>query len=588
MESPIEESQSKAESEEEPSQLDQTMEQEEEIQSKAESEEQPPESLLGSPPESPVDSSFESDQLDKSNDPQLEYTHQTIIDYYPTNYSISPFADEEPFSEEDSILNPHEERLSLLSPIQHKGQPHPSFFPKEDANPRRWTVANQDLLPTNDLNRSTRKNEDISGLDSSFLNEPSDNVSSRPSMMNSNPFLLNPDALDHDKYESKNLFDYKPVDLTEEEDPELLGSQKDIYQDNIENKLKKNLKPIIEDLKDKVNDINKMMNFGQEPLTPLLQTMEKNMTIDPSLLPFLKQLLEICHHLKDLLNAIRRSIPSLIANLLDTIPRITKVYDDLLHDILNERIRIIKQLEEKHQIVSFRKIRVYVRVRPPLVRQSDPMAIDVLDTQNLCLFNETLQERRQYKFLRVFDMDSTQSDVYKHIYKGTDTVLNGRDTCFVFYGQINSGKSYTLFGDSKNKGVLWHMLNDLYQKQDQYLAQHQSSGKKEDKKSLITCSLVEIHDEKTKDLLFISDQKSQLIRRNKNSKRVRELVKNVYDHIKIRSIGDNIYLEKLTQKECTSADECWNTYNYYLNKRNEYSFIEGNLNESHLLYIVCL
>ncbi len=588
MESPIEESQSKAESEEEPSQLDQTMEQEEEIQSKAESTKSSPESLLGSPPESPVDSSFESDQLDKSNDPQLEYTHQTIIDYYPTNYSISPFADEEPFSEEDSILNPHEERLSLLSPIQHKGQPHPSFFPKEDANPRRWTVANQDLLPTNDLNRSTRKNEDISGLDSSFLNEPSDNVSSRPSMMNSNPFLLNPDALDHDKYESKNLFDYKPVDLTEEEDPELLGSQKDIYQDNIENKLKKNLKPIIEDLKDKVNDINKMMNFGQEPLTPLLQTMEKNMTIDPSLLPFLKQLLEICHHLKDLLNAIRRSIPSLIANLLDTIPRITKVYDDLLHDILNERIRIIKQLEEKHQIVSFRKIRVYVRVRPPLVRQSDPMAIDVLDTQNLCLFNETLQERRQYKFLRVFDMDSTQSDVYKHIYKGTDTVLNGRDTCFVFYGQINSGKSYTLFGDSKNKGVLWHMLNDLYQKQDQYLAQHQSSGKKEDKKSLITCSLVEIHDEKTKDLLFISDQKSQLIRRNKNSKRVRELVKNVYDHIKIRSIGDNIYLEKLTQKECTSADECWNTYNYYLNKRNEYSFIEGNLNESHLLYIVCL
>ena len=588
MESPIEESQSKAESEEEPSQLDQTMEQEEEIQSKAESTKSSPESLLGSPPESPVDSSFESDQLDKSNDPQLEYTHQTIIDYYPTNYSISPFADEEPFSEEDSILNPHEERLSLLSPIHHKGQPHPSFFPKEDANPRRWTVANQDLLPTNDLNRSTRKNEDISGLDSSFLNEPSDNVSSRPSMMNSNPFLLNPDALDHDKYESKNLFDYKPVDLTEEEDPELLGSQKDIYQDNIENKLKKNLKPIIEDLKDKVNDINKMMNFGQEPLTPLLQTMEKNMTIDPSLLPFLKQLLEICHHLKDLLNAIRRSIPSLIANLLDTIPRITKVYDDLLHDILNERIRIIKQLEEKHQIVSFRKIRVYVRVRPPLVRQSDPMAIDVLDTQNLCLFNETLQERRQYKFLRVFDMDSTQSDVYKHIYKGTDTVLNGRDTCFVFYGQINSGKSYTLFGDSKNKGVLWHMLNDLYQKQDQYLAQHQSSGKKEDKKSLITCSLVEIHDEKTKDLLFISDQKSQLIRRNKNSKRVRELVKNVYDHIKIRSIGDNIYLEKLTQKECTSADECWNTYNYYLNKRNEYSFIEGNLNESHLLYIVCL
>ena len=588
MESPIEESQSKAESEEEPSQLDQTMEQEEEIQSKAESTKSSPESLLGSPPESPVDSSFESDQLDKSNDPQLEYTHQTIIDYYPTNYSISPFADEEPFSEEDSILNPHEERLSLLSPIQHKGQPHPSFFPKEDANPRRWTVANQDLLPTNDLNRSTRKNEDISGLDSSFLNEPSDNVSSRPSMMNSNPFLLNPDALDHDKYESKNLFDYKPVDLTEEEDPELLGSQKDIYQDNIENKLKKNLKPIIEDLKDKVNDINKMMNFSQEPLTPLLQTMEKNMTIDPSLLPFLKQLLEICHHLKDLLNAIRRSIPSLIANLLDTIPRITKVYDDLLHDILNERIRIIKQLEEKHQIVSFRKIRVYVRVRPPLVRQSDPMAIDVLDTQNLCLFNETLQERRQYKFLRVFDMDSTQSDVYKHIYKGTDTVLNGRDTCFVFYGQINSGKSYTLFGDSKNKGVLWHMLNDLYQKQDQYLAQHQSSGKKEDKKSLITCSLVEIHDEKTKDLLFISDQKSQLIRRNKNSKRVRELVKNVYDHIKIRSIGDNIYLEKLTQKECTSADECWNTYNYYLNKRNEYSFIEGNLNESHLLYIVCL
>ena len=588
MESPIEESQSKAESEEEPSQLDQTMEQEEEIQSKAESTKSSPESLLCSPPESPVDSSFESDQLDKSNDPQLEYTHQTIIDYYPTNYSISPFADEEPFSEEDSILNPHEERLSLLSPIQHKGQPHPSFFPKEDANPRRWTVANQDLLPTNDLNRSTRKNEDISGLDSSFLNEPSDNVSSRPSMMNSNPFLLNPDALDHDKYESKNLFDYKPVDLTEEEDPELLGSQKDIYQDNIENKLKKNLKPIIEDLKDKVNDINKMMNFGQEPLTPLLQTMEKNMTIDPSLLPFLKQLLEICHHLKDLLNAIRRSIPSLIANLLDTIPRITKVYDDLLHDILNERIRIIKQLEEKHQIVSFRKIRVYVRVRPPLVRQSDPMAIDVLDTQNLCLFNETLQERRQYKFLRVFDMDSTQSDVYKHIYKGTDTVLNGRDTCFVFYGQINSGKSYTLFGDSKNKGVLWHMLNDLYQKQDQYLAQHQSSGKKEDKKSLITCSLVEIHDEKTKDLLFISDQKSQLIRRNKNSKRVRELVKNVYDHIKIRSIGDNIYLEKLTQKECTSADECWNTYNYYLNKRNEYSFIEGNLNESHLLYIVCL
>ena len=291
MESPIEESQSKAESEEEPSQFDQTMEQEEEIQSKAESTKSSPESLLGSPPESPVDSSFESDQLDKSNDPQLEYTHQTIIDYYPTNYSISPFADEEPFSEEDSILNPHEERLSLLSPIQHKGQPHPSFFPKEDANPRRWTVANQDLLPTNDLNRSTRKNEDISGLDSSFLNEPSDNVSSRPSMMSSNPFLLNPDALDHDKYESKNLFDYKPVDLTEEEDPELLGSQKDIYQDNIENKLKKNLKPIIEDLKDKVNDINKMMNFGQEPLTPLLQTMEKNITIDPSLLPFLKQLL---------------------------------------------------------------------------------------------------------------------------------------------------------------------------------------------------------------------------------------------------------------------------------------------------------
>ena len=88
--------------------------------------------------------------------------------------------------------------------------------------------------------------------------------------------------------------------------------------------------------------------------------------------------------------------------------------------------------------VSSKKNRIYVSLSgKPVVVTSDQAQIEGMEA---------------YQFDQVFDLNSTQADVYNHmVAPSVRSVVNSGINATIFaYGQTGSGKTYTMQGDERN------------------------------------------------------------------------------------------------------------------------------------------
>ncbi|KJP85103.1 hypothetical protein AK88_05272 [Plasmodium fragile] len=151
-------------------------------------------------------------------------------------------------------------------------------------------------------------------------------------------------------------------------------------------------------------------------------------------------------------------------------------------------------------------IKVFLRIKPNVENlsklKSEDCAIYKIDNNQLHLFekkksyNDTSElKTRTFNFNYIFDVNFQQSDVFDLIGRNLiNNFISGYNSSILAYGNTNSGKTYTLYGDrteSENRqhhGLIYLSLSYFFQL------------KKMNKNTEISVSIVEIYLEKIRDL----------------------------------------------------------------------------------------
>jgi len=188
------------------------------------------------------------------------------------------------------------------------------------------------------------------------------------------------------------------------------------------------------------------------------------------------------------------------------------------------------------KIENYDNLRVAIRVRPPLNRETEEgipfrsIAIVSEDHKSISLaeylgseFSEIERQRQwieepnlfqlhRFTFDSIFDMDSLQEDVYNITAKqAVQSVLEGYNSTIFCYGQTGTGKTYTMEGftyESKNpnRGIIQRTIQDIFN----YIEMTSN----ENTKFIIRASFLQIYNENISDLLK-PDKKNLQIREDK-------------------------------------------------------------------------
>ena len=168
-------------------------------------------------------------------------------------------------------------------------------------------------------------------------------------------------------------------------------------------------------------------------------------------------------------------------------------------------------------------LKVYIRVRPPLMSEKDSslpfrsIASVSDDKTTISLieylgfeFDEALKQKElmenpslfvphPYTFDHIFDMDSTQEDVYKiAAVPAVESLMSGYNSTIFAYGQTGTGKTYTMEGFSYDylspkKGLIPRAIENIFK----YIENNSNS----DTTFIIRVTYLQIYNESIDDLL---------------------------------------------------------------------------------------
>ena len=222
--------------------------------------------------------------------------------------------------------------------------------------------------------------------------------------------------------------------------------------------------------------------------------------------------------------------------------------------------------------MSTERIKVAIRIRPFLSNE-DPSnkSIQIVpeDDNTIILYKEP--EIFQGTFNRIFSSDSTQKDVFDFIKPCLINIQSGINCTILAYGQTGTGKTYTMFGNdwsfnendfniniNNNETLLYGNNNDELLKNQIVIDRtselngiipnlimelynlYNEKEKKENIDIIITCSYIQIYNEKIYDLLDIysengTDENINSINKKLNNKKELKLK---HDRIKGLIIED--------------------------------------------------
>uniref|UniRef100_UPI00398EA607 kinesin-like protein KIF18A n=1 Tax=Pristiophorus japonicus TaxID=55135 RepID=UPI00398EA607 len=162
-------------------------------------------------------------------------------------------------------------------------------------------------------------------------------------------------------------------------------------------------------------------------------------------------------------------------------------------------------------------VKVYIRVRPENSREqngSHHKVVHVVD-KHMLVFDPKVEEMNffygrkgqcrdlnkrknkdlQFVFDRVFDDDSSQSDIFEETKSILESVFNGYNCTVFAYGATGSGKTHTMLGSCGQPGVMYLTMKELYNRIEQV---------KDEKCCDIAVSYLEVYNEEVRDLLINS------------------------------------------------------------------------------------
>ncbi|KAJ6780009.1 hypothetical protein PWT90_05525 [Aphanocladium album] len=117
-----------------------------------------------------------------------------------------------------------------------------------------------------------------------------------------------------------------------------------------------------------------------------------------------------------------------------------------------------------------------------------------------------------FAFDRVFDENTTQSDVYEGTTKNLlDSVLDGYNATVFAYGATGCGKTHTITGTPQSPGIIFLTMQELFEKIEE---------RSQDKSTEVSLSYLEIYNETIRDLLVPGGSKAGLTLREDSNQAV--------------------------------------------------------------------
>ncbi|OAA69140.1 kinesin family protein [Cordyceps fumosorosea ARSEF 2679] len=117
-----------------------------------------------------------------------------------------------------------------------------------------------------------------------------------------------------------------------------------------------------------------------------------------------------------------------------------------------------------------------------------------------------------FAFDRVFDENTTQSDVYEGTTKSLlDSVLDGYNATVFAYGATGCGKTHTITGTPQSPGIIFLTMQELFEKIEE---------RSQDKATEVSLSYLEIYNETIRDLLVPGGSKAGLTLREDSNQAV--------------------------------------------------------------------
>ncbi|XP_026849807.1 kinesin-like protein KIF23 [Drosophila persimilis] len=136
----------------------------------------------------------------------------------------------------------------------------------------------------------------------------------------------------------------------------------------------------------------------------------------------------------------------------------------------------VHQTTEKHRLETSEKakdpVNVFCRVRP-LQSDGDLTSLRVKSSTTIALnpHDQLLQHHKQngaqreiqYIFKHVFQSDATQQDVFASVAQPlVENLVRGRNSLLFTYGVTGSGKTYTMTGNLRHRGIMPRCLDVLF------------------------------------------------------------------------------------------------------------------------------
>lgn len=298
----------------------------------------------------------------------------------------------------------------------------------------------------------------------------------------------------------------------------------------LKTKLKKAKEDIKEELSEKIEllkqleKINKNHLFVptvtssicQSPCSSCLKVQKENNEIIQSLTNIVTHLLK--HNDKDIAkNIIASSLSSSFSiTFEDMTKELLSLIDEEQSAMINQfksEIALRRKIHERYMTLRG-KMRVMVRLRPLLSQESSSANKKYLkNTFNI--FDNTLslslpKKNTKYEFDYIFDHRSEQSDIYDEVKMLIENIFRENNIVIIAYGQTNSGKSYTIDGDSNNEhdGILIRAIKDLF-------AVRKAHSKK---KISISITIIEVYNDIIYNLLINEDNIVEIYENTKTKK----------------------------------------------------------------------
>ncbi|KAM0902479.1 hypothetical protein ACQ4PT_019263 [Festuca glaucescens] len=109
--------------------------------------------------------------------------------------------------------------------------------------------------------------------------------------------------------------------------------------------------------------------------------------------------------------------------------------------------------------------------------------------------------KKTFKFDRVYTPKDDQAEVYADASPLVTSVLDGYNVCIFAYGQTGTGKTFTMEGTDRNRGVNYRTLEELFKIAEE---------RKDSVTYNISVSVLEVYNEQIRDLLATSPSSKKL------------------------------------------------------------------------------